>query len=69
MGDQYKNQLDNIMQREVSRGQFLKFVGAALLGVVGVTGFLKNLHGVVPAQTVPKSHSVSAGYGRSAYGR
>jgi hypothetical protein len=69
MVDQYKQQLDGIMQREVSRGEFLKFVGVALLGFVGVVGFFKNLHQIMPPQTTDKNHSISGGYGRSAYGR
>ena len=69
MVPQYKKQLDAMMRRELSRGEFLKFIGVALLGFVGVIGFLKNLHEVVPAQSSAKNHSVSGGYGRSAYGR
>lgn len=68
MVPQYKQQLDSMMQREVSRGEFLKFIGIALLGFVGVIGFLKNLHEIVPAQTVAKKQS-AGGYGRSVYGR
>ena len=69
MIDQYKQQLDGVMAREVSRGEFLKLVGVALLGLIGVMGVLKNLHEIVPAQTATKNHSASGGYGRSAYGR
>lgn len=69
MGDQYKQQLDNVMQHQVSRGEFLKLVGIALLGFVGVIGFLKNLHEVVPARAAAKNVPVPGGYGRSAYGR
>lgn len=66
MVDQYKQQLDGIMQREVSRGEFLKLMGAALLGFVGVIGFFKHLHEAMPPQTSAKN---PGGYGRSAYGR
>ena len=69
MVNQYKRQLDTVMQREVSRGEFLKFIGIALLGLIGIAGFLKNLHEIVPAQTATKSQLSSTGYGRSAYGR
>lgn len=68
MVDQYKNQVDGIMQREVSRVDFLKYVGVAFLGIVGVVGFIKNLHEVVPAHSSEKKHT-SSGYGGSAYGR
>lgn len=69
MVDQYKKQLDGIMQREVNRGEFLKIVGIALLGLVGVVGFLKNLHDIAPAHPANKNQPVSGGYGRTAYGR
>ena len=68
MVDQYKNQVDGIMKREVSRVDFLKYVGVAFLGIVGVVGFIKNLHEVVPAHANEKTHA-SKGYGGSAYGR
>ena len=69
MVEQYKQQLDSMMQREVSRGEFLKYIGIGLLGFIGVIGFLKNLHEVVPPHSSNKNHLSSAGYGRSAYGR
>lgn len=66
MVSQYKQQLDSVMQRELSRGEFLKLIGIMLLGFVGVIGFFKNLHGIAPAQPSAKN---PGGYGRSAYGR
>ncbi len=69
MIDNYRQQLDNMMQREITRADFLKFVGIALLGLFGVIGFLKNLREIAPAQTTAKNRSVGAGYGNSAYGR
>ena len=69
MIDQYKQQLDSMMKREVSRGEFLKTIGIALVGLIGVTSFLKNLHEAVPASTARKNHPASGGYGRSVYGR
>ena len=68
MVDQYKQQVDGIMQREVSRGEFLTYVGVAMLSLVGVFGFIKNLHDIVPAH--PNNKQIAAGgYGRSPYGR
>lgn len=69
MFGQHKQQFDSIMQREVNRGEFLKFMGVALLGLFGVVGFMKNLHEIVPAQTAGKNQRFSGGYGRSPYGR
>jgi len=64
MANQYKQQIDGIMSRDVSRGDFLKYVGVAMLSLVGFVGFLKNLHEVVPSD---KKNSGS-GYGGSPYG-
>jgi hypothetical protein len=69
MVDQYKQQFDGVMRREISRGEFLKFVGVALLGLVGVIGFFKNLHEIMPPQVPDKNQPAVGGYGRSAYGR
>ncbi len=66
MDGHYKQQYEGIMQREVSRVDFLKYMGVALLGVVGIVGFLKNLHEAV--HTGDKQSGAN-GYGRSAYGR
>lgn len=61
-------QLDDLMQAQMSRGEFLKYAGVALLGIVGVTGLLRNLHHALPAQR-QSSPKFAGGYGRSAYGR
>lgn len=65
MFDQYQNHVDNIMQREVNRGEFLKVVGVALLSFIGVVGFFKNLHEGVSGNSSKKS----SGYGNSPYGK
>ena len=69
MVSQYKKQFDSMMQREINRGEFIKFMGIALLGVFGVVGFLKNLHEVAPSQTTHKKRVAHSGYGQSAYGQ
>ncbi len=55
------------MQHKVSRAEFIKYVGVALLGIVGITSFLKNLHDNI--QPVAKPASQLDGYGKSVYGR
>ena len=65
----YRQQLDNMMQREINRGEFLKFMGIAFLGFFGIAGFIRNLHEIVPAQSSGKRHSIPRGYGHSPYGR
>lgn len=67
MVNQYKQQLDQMMKHELSRADFLKFMGVAALGFVGVIGFFNNLRDVHPAKVSKKLKS--GGYGKSAYGR
>lgn len=67
MANQYQKQLEDVLERQVSRSEFLKFSGVAILGVIGVTGFLKNLHQSIPTKTLQKRSA--SGYGRSPYGR
>jgi len=67
MPNQYQQQIDDMLQREISRSEFLKFSGVTILGLIGVTSFLKNLHESIPGSTINKR--VGKGYGRSPYGR
>ena len=51
------------MQSEMSRREFLGFMGAATLGIVGVTGLIKGLNGLAGRHT-----GAGSGYGDSPYG-
>ena len=42
--------LNDLLAKEMTRQDFLKFSGAAILGVVGVTGFLQNAQKLTGAQ-------------------
>ena len=44
MDNRYKSQLDSFLQREISRSDFLKYIGTAMLGVVGIAGLFKHLN-------------------------
>lgn len=35
--------LQNMMSQDISRRQFLQYIGAVLLAVVGIKGLMKNL--------------------------
>lgn len=61
------DKIGDLLQQEVSRKEFLRYAGIALLGAVGVTSMLNNLHNMQATQT-PRAKR-SAGYGVSAYGR
>lgn len=57
--------INDILQKEVSRTEFLGLVGAGLLSAVGVTALLKNL-GDVFGKTPQKSGVLN--YGNDNYG-
>lgn len=61
-------QLDDLMRVQMNRGEFLRYMGVALLGVVGITGLLKNLHHAIPKHAQP-IRNLAAGYGHGGYGR
>lgn len=56
-----KDQFDALLQKDMTRKEFLQYVGGALLVAFGVTNLLKSL-----LQTKPSQSSI--GYGSSAYG-
>ena len=59
-----------LMEKDVSRKEFLSYVGVALLSVVGVGSFLKNLQQPLSLNSIDKPGAKKvAGYGMSAYGR
>lgn len=60
-----------LMEREVSRKEFLRYVGVALLSIIGVTNFIKNLSQPLqlPATAPKQLDNKLSGYGHSAYGR
>jgi len=56
-------QIQEITAKEMNRQEFLKFVGASLLGMIGVWGLLHNLQALQG-----KSIKSGKGYGSSSYG-
>lgn len=58
--------IDEFMKQEVSRKDFLRYIGIALLSMVGIANALKSLQANV--ENSPKT-STGAGYGVSAYGK
>lgn len=61
------DELQELMQKEMSRKEFLRIVGAGVLGIIGVTGLLQNLHKLAGAHT--KQNQSVSGYGSSPYGK
>lgn len=61
-----KKLFNELLNKSVDRKQFLQIVGAALLGMVGFTAFIKNLDKFAGHHTGKKPVS---GYGASPYGR
>lgn len=58
-----KNQLEQILQQDMTRKEFLQYVGGALLAAFGITALLRNL-----LQQKPTVQQSSFGYGGGAYG-
>lgn len=67
--------VQDLLQQEVSRKEFLRYAAIALLSVVGVTNVLRNLQNVLgndigsTNKLTAKQKEASGGYGMSAYGR
>ena len=62
--------IQELLNKEMSRKQFLQVAGAAVLGIIGFTNFINNLDKIAKTQTVQKPiKEVVSGYGSSAYGR
>lgn len=58
-----KNQLDALLKQEMTRKEFLQYIGGALLVSFGITSLLKSL-----MQTKPHVQTSALDYGSSAYG-
>ncbi len=58
------NQLNNLMQKEMTRKEFLTTMGFGVASVLGFSGVLKMLFG----KGEQHFHGVNTGYGSSAYG-
>ena len=59
--------LQELFQKEVSRKDFLRYIGVALLGLVGVSALIQNL--TTSLGSKPQKTPKAGGYGRSPYGR
>lgn len=57
----------DLMQQDVSRKEFLRYIGIALLSLIGVASMLQNLHGAV--NTAVPSERQTSGYSTGVYGR
>jgi hypothetical protein len=58
---QQPKSVDRFLQKEVSRREFIGFLGAATLGIIGVSGIIKGLRDLT-------NRHVEHGYGGSSYG-
>lgn len=54
--------LQKLAAADISRRQFLGFLGAAAMAAVGATSIIKGLNGIAGG------HQKSGGYGASSYG-
>ena len=65
----FKNQsVQNILEQEVTRKQFLVHIVLSSLALIGLPTFLKNMNTAFTTQPKQsKSNMVAGGYGMSAY--
>lgn len=62
--------LENLLKKEMTRKEFLKVAGTTLVGVVGITGVLKNLDKFAAPEKKPtEEKKVTTGYGGGPYGK
>ena len=59
--------LQSLLEKEVSRKEFLGLIGASILAVAGVSSLLKNL-GLEKLVKNQSTSSPSVGYGGDVYG-
>ncbi len=67
-----KQQLNQLLDKEVDRKDFLKHVGVAIIAVAGVSTLMSNLtslQGSSSTKGVNSGTKSTHGYGLSAYGR
>lgn len=60
-------QIQNLLDQEMDRAEFLRYAGAATLAVLGVTSIIKSLEGLVGGNSQQKV-STNMGYGGGSYG-
>jgi hypothetical protein len=65
--DKSKRMLTDLLEKDMSRKEFLIHVGGVALAVVGVTGLMRKLADPFGKQQRPAPEA-AAGYGHSPYG-
>ncbi len=60
--------IDDLMQKEMSRKDFLRYIGLAFLSLIGVAAILQNLQSSLSGNA-HKTPARQSGYGGTAYGR
>jgi hypothetical protein len=65
-----KNELEKLYSTEMGRGDFLKYVGALFLTVIGISGLMRALlqHNHQSLTSSLGKNSTGQGYGTSGYG-
>jgi arginine exporter protein ArgO len=63
--------VDELMQQEVSRKDFLRYVGIAFLSLIGVASMMQNLQKSLNVNEIGQKQKGKglSGYGKSVYGR
>lgn len=63
------SKIHELMQQELSRKEFLRYLGIAFLSLIGVASVLQNLTNTLGQTSTKTIDKKAGGYGVSAYGR
>jgi hypothetical protein len=64
-----KQQVNQLLEKEMDRKEFLRHIGVAVAAVVGVSAVVSSLNRLQPSSSQPPAHNARSGYGGSVYGR
>ncbi len=63
-----KDQWQALLNKEMSRAEFLRYMGSIFLAVIGVSGLLKTMLHSQTSTVITRRVENVQGYGASAYG-
>jgi hypothetical protein len=64
-----QNDIQTLLQKDMSRKEFLRVSGAAILGFAGVTGLVQGIQKLSGSSNTVTGQKVTGGYGSSPYGQ
>ncbi len=62
------DQIQEVLEKDMTRGEFLRYVGIAMLSIIGVSSIAQNVNKAIVVHKNGSAKNAN-GYGMSAYGR